>query len=470
MEISNDQMFACDICFERLSAEGRKMPMTLPCMHSFCSDCVCRLHTLKCPTCRKDFASIAILLPNYALISQIQLFAQTPGNMSDLSTPKLEEMLRSRKLEEAHRKQIEQKQRLEDFARGGSAEVAYVVYVAERRLLEQMQAALEARIVAAAEEIRQEGQPALTALRATVRKSLLATVWHRERAASEEACSWLLDFWASGAPSSDYEMMIGKKLFSAKYLQDYSMATMDCVSLSFTYIRTFNVYEDDIAMYRAVYVGVIDSLLTSVCYQKSDDWDNAVEATARARLSAFFSLLASSPAIHNFPAIKAKLAEIEADLQTKCTGFCDKGCDKTPSTFLYAMDKKDCSVDAALDLAMRWLALYKADEDEMDRAGVAAGAADSSEEDDLVPGVVVARALSRLVIPAAAAGRCSALAVDVVLWRVSEDDDPARLRRLRQGNPAASAVGMPDSPEGSSIVVNLLLRGNTYCLMYPTLV
>lgn len=51
MDVDND-LFDCDICCEKFDESGAHVPLVLPCGHTLCGQCVGRLLTHVCPTCK----------------------------------------------------------------------------------------------------------------------------------------------------------------------------------------------------------------------------------------------------------------------------------------------------------------------------------------------------------------------------------------------------------------------------------
>ena len=71
-----DQIFECGICFKPYNHNDKK-PMSLPCGHSFCSDCIRQLYKHQMIKCPYDKISHNILpenLPvNYSVLTALPM-------------------------------------------------------------------------------------------------------------------------------------------------------------------------------------------------------------------------------------------------------------------------------------------------------------------------------------------------------------------------------------------------------------
>lgn len=58
----------CPVCFERFNLNKGKRPMSLPCGHTYCSNCTLTVVRLICPVCQVPFASA---VSNHLLLREI---------------------------------------------------------------------------------------------------------------------------------------------------------------------------------------------------------------------------------------------------------------------------------------------------------------------------------------------------------------------------------------------------------------
>ena len=74
----------CEICFNIFTAEGSRIPLVLPCGHSFCRTC-CVAFDSKCPACRREFqGGVRSLSRNFALL---RLLESAPNDLVTSNSP-----------------------------------------------------------------------------------------------------------------------------------------------------------------------------------------------------------------------------------------------------------------------------------------------------------------------------------------------------------------------------------------------
>ena len=88
--------FACEICMERYTEVGDKIPLSLLCGHTFCRSCLEQCGS-KCPDCRKAIERpISELGHNFALLHLMTMMGKAgspgllPRSLSKMTAEELE--------------------------------------------------------------------------------------------------------------------------------------------------------------------------------------------------------------------------------------------------------------------------------------------------------------------------------------------------------------------------------------------
>jgi hypothetical protein len=96
----------CDICFEKYNANERRPITILPCTHSLCQECLCKIQKLKfpCPKCKKNITNIIDLNANsiknditnnikHSILTKIKEIKDSHDQLEIVCEHKLEETL-----------------------------------------------------------------------------------------------------------------------------------------------------------------------------------------------------------------------------------------------------------------------------------------------------------------------------------------------------------------------------------------
>lgn len=95
MDMDND-LFDCDICCEQFDESGPHVPLVLPCGHTLCGQCVGRLLTPVCPTCKHPLqhptststsTSTSMVFPRNNWLIRCLLANQSSNQSSNQSYP-----------------------------------------------------------------------------------------------------------------------------------------------------------------------------------------------------------------------------------------------------------------------------------------------------------------------------------------------------------------------------------------------
>jgi hypothetical protein len=80
-ESSTDDTLQCPLCLGNYSTSGQKSPKLLPCLHTFCLECVKGFGRRQCATCRKTFVSVEDLADNFLALEHLDSTAIRAGQV-----------------------------------------------------------------------------------------------------------------------------------------------------------------------------------------------------------------------------------------------------------------------------------------------------------------------------------------------------------------------------------------------------